>query len=167
MVLSLSPGLKHEQAGQLPIPYTAEEVGRMFADLLATFDFATEMHELQIGKLNLVKRARAKKLLTAISIALWHVALEKSFPNDAKTFFNHFVSTYPPLAGKGRRARSLRFYVQTYDALVGEKKDGDFSLVAEKLATVFTLPDKDRKRLQLKLSLRVRALYELIFEKLI
>lgn len=55
----------------------------------------------------------------------------------------------------------------TYDALVGEKKDGDFSLVAEKLANVFTLPDKDRKRLQLKLSLRVRALYELIFEKMI
>lgn len=159
--------MQHRQIGPLPIPYTAEEVGRTFADLLATFDFAAEMHDLQIGRLNLVKRAKAKRLLTAISIALWHVALQKSFPNDADFFFNHFVETYPPLAGSGRRAKNLRFYVAACDALVGEKKDADFSLVAENLTDAFASQDKSRQSLQLRISLRIRALYDLIFEKLI
>lgn len=161
------PGTHHAQTEPLPIPYTAEEVARTFAALLETFDFTTEMRDLQIGKLNLLKRARAKKLLTAVCIALWHVALQKSFPNDAKHFFNRFVATYPPLTGNSGRAKDLRFYVATYDALVSEKKDNDFSLVAGKLATVFAVPDDDRKRLQLKLSLRIRVIYELIFKKLI
>lgn len=167
MAASASPGLQHGKIGPLPIPYTAEEVGRTFADLLATFDFAAEMHDLQIGRMNLVKRAKAKKLLTAISIALWHVALQKSFPHDAENFFSHFVETYPPLAGSGRKAKSLRLHVTACDALVGEKKDADFSLVAENLANAFARQDKSRQSLQLRISLRIRALYDIIFEKLI
>lgn len=167
MAASASPEALYKQAGPLPIPYTAEEVSRTFADLLATFDFAAEMHDLQIGRLNLVKRAKAKKLLTAISIALWHVALQKSFPGDAETFYNHFVETYPPLTGSGRNAKRLRLHVAACDALVGEKKDADFSLVAENLANAFARQDKNRQSLQLRISLRIRALYELVFKKLI
>ncbi|MCC8194540.1 MAG: hypothetical protein LIP28_07845 [Deltaproteobacteria bacterium] len=153
--------------GPLPIPYTAEEVGRTFADLLATFDFATELHELGIGKLNIAKRAKAKKLLTAVSIVLWHVALEKSFPHDADAFFSHFIATYPRLKGEGRSARKMRDLVARYDALAAEKKDADFTVIADTLVSALHIQEADRRRQQLKLSLRVRSVYELIFEKLI
>ncbi|MDL2210184.1 hypothetical protein LJC26_05215 [Desulfovibrio sp. OttesenSCG-928-O18] len=153
--------------GPLPIPYTAEEVGRTFADLLATFDFAVELHELGIGSLSLFKRRQAKKRFTALCIALWHVALEKSFPNDADAFFTHFVATYPPLVGERRGAKKMRDLVMQYDALVAEKKDGDFTKVADTITETFKLEPAEQRKQQLKLSLRIRSIYDLIFEKLI
>lgn len=153
--------------GPLPIPYTAEEVARTFSDLLATFNFAFELNELGIGSLSIFKRRQAKKRLIALSIALWHVALEKSFPNDAEAFFTHFRETYSPLVGEKSGARKMRDLLDRYNALVGEKKDGDFTKVAEDFIDSFKLEPPDRAKLQLKLSLRIRTIYDLIFEKMI
>jgi len=151
----------------LPIPYTAEEVGRTFADLLRTFDDAADMDELGISRLRCLKRALIKRHLTAIRIALWHVALGKSFPKDASTFFKHFIATHLPLSVNSRRAKKLRDLVEWYDTLVGEKKDTDFTQVADALVKALGSKHDDGRRQQLKLSLRIRSTYELIFEKLI
>lgn len=153
--------------GPLPIPYTAEEVGRTFADLMAAFDFGTELHELGIGRWSFLKRSHARKQLTAVNIALWHIALERSFPNDADAFFTHFVKTYPPLVGDRRSARKLRDLVAQYDALAAEKKDMDFTKIADTLIEALGILESDKRRQQLKLSLHVRSMYEFIFEKLI
>lgn len=157
----------HATHSPCPIPYTAEEVARTFADLLATFNYRLELHELGIGSLSIFKRNRAKKRLTALCIALWRVALEKSFPNDVEAFFDHFRATYPPLVGENRNTRKLRELLDKYKDLVAEKKDGDFSKVAEDFIDSFNLDSADRARLQLKLSLRIRSIYGLIFTKLI
>lgn len=151
----------------LPIPYTAQEVARTFADLLATLDFAVEMHELGIGKLSVFKRSQAKKRFRALSIALWHVALEKSFPHDADTFFAHFIATHPSLTGDRKNAKQMRDMVDAYEKLVAEKKDTDFTGVAESMADAFKIEGEDRAKQQLKLSLRIRSIYDLIFKKLI
>lgn len=158
----------HERAGApLPIPYTAEEVARTFTELLGTLTFLPELHDLGISSLHVIKRRRVKRHLAALSIALWHVALEKSFPHDAQIFFTHFRETYPPLLGEKRGTKTLRELVDRYDALVAEKKDGDFTGVAEELINAFSPDPSDRAKLQLRLSLRVRSIYHLIFEKLI
>lgn len=165
-----NPGTNAPQSpadGPLPIPYTAEEVGRTFVTLLATFNVAYELHELGIGSLSIFKRSQAKKRFTALCIALWHVALEKSFPNDAAAFFTHFKETYPPLVGESRGARKMRELLDRYDALVSKKKDGDFTRVAEDFIDSFNLVPADRPKLQLKMSLRIRTVYDLIFKKLI
>lgn len=153
--------------GALPIPYTAEEVGRTFAGLLASFDFGAELQDLGIGALSLFKRGQAKRHLAAISIALWHIALERSFPNDAGVFYAHFMATYPPVSADKRSARKLHGLVTEYDTLISEKKDADFTQVAEKLIEYFKLDSEEHRRLQLKVSLRIRTMYELIFDKLI
>ncbi len=153
--------------GPLPIPYTAEEVGGTFGELLATFDFGAELHELGFGRVRPFKRATARRLLTAISIALWHIALEKSFPNDADAFFSHFTATFPPLVGERRGARKLRDLVAQYDALIAEKKDTDFTRVADTLVEALGIQESDRRSQQLRLSLRIRSMYEVIFNKLI
>ena len=151
----------------LPIPYTAAEVGRIFAGLLESFDYAAELYDFGVGRLNFVKRAKVKKHLTAVCIALWHIALEKSFPKDSETFFAHFIATYPPLVGTGRRARNLRELVTQYDALASEKKDADFTQVADAFVKALGFSQDDGRRQQLKFSLRIRTIYEIIFEKLI
>lgn len=157
----------HPPGGPLPIPYTAREVGRTFADLLATFDFEAELHGLDISRFSFIRRFRSKRLLTALCIALWHIALEKSFPNDADAFFAEFLETWPPLTGDGRSAKGLHALVVRYDALVAEKKDADFSKVAEVLAEDLKIHENDRRRQQLRMSLHIRSVYELIFAKLI
>lgn len=153
--------------GPLPIPYTAQEVGRTFAELLATFDFKAEMFGLGIGRFAILKRVTAKRHLTAISIALWHIALEKSFPNNAEAFFSHFTETYPPLMGGKGGAKKLRDLVIHYDALIAKKKDSDFTTVADTLVETLNIAETDKRRQQLRLSLQVRAIFELIFNKLI
>lgn len=154
-------------SGPLPIPYTAEKVGRTFAELLATLDFAAELHDLGIGRFNFVKRHTAKRHLLATSIALWHIALERSFPNDAGTFFEQFIATWPPVAGDRSGAKKLRDLVMRYDALMAEKKDTDFTAVADTLVNALDLQETDKRKQQLRLSLQVRGVYELIFEKMI
>lgn len=158
---------RHLPDGVFAIPYTAEEVGRTFAELLASLDFAAELRELGIGRLNFFKRSQARKCFAAVSVALWHVALEKSFPNDAETFFANFLATYPPISNGKKSSRKMRELVLEYDALVARKKDADFTDVAENLADRFELAGEGRPKQQLKLSLRIRAQYNLIFKKLI
>ncbi|CAK7053735.1 MAG: hypothetical protein DELT_01120 [Desulfovibrio sp.] len=164
---SMETEAQHSVEGPLPIPYTAEEVGRTFAELLDTFDFAYELRELGVGSCNVFKRGKAKRHLTALCIALWHIALEKSFPNDAKAFFLHFRQTYPLLTGEKRGAKKLREILDRYDAILCEKKDGDFTRAAEELLDAFTPTVADNAKLQLKLSLHIRTIYDLIFTKLI
>ena len=162
------PAHAHGHApGPLPIPYTAEEVGRTFAAQLATFTFAEELLCLGIGRFSIVKRARARRHLLALSIALWHVALEKSFPNDADTFFERFTASYPPITSGKSGAKKLRELVVRYDELIAEKKDGDFTGVADTLVAALQLQEEDKRRQQLRISLQIRSLFEFIFEKLI
>lgn len=156
-----------QSSGPLPIPYTAQEVGKTFAELLVTFDFRAEMLGLGIGRFDFLKRVAAKRHLTAISIALWHIALEKSFPNDAEAFFTHFTTTYPPLTGGRGGAKKLHDLVTHYDTLIAEKKDSDFTAVADTLVETLKIVEADKRRQQLRLSLQVRAIFELVFKKLI
>lgn len=155
------------EAAPSPIPYTAEEVGKNFAGLLETFDFTYELRALGIGFWNFAKRRHAKKRFVAMCVALWRIALEHSFPNDADVFFNHFLTTYPPIAADKRSAKKLHALVMEYDALVSEKKDADFTKVAASMTEAFPLSPEEHRKQLLKLSLRIRSIYELIFEKLI
>lgn len=149
----------------LPISYAAEDVARTFTELLPTLDFRGEIEELGVG---LFKRGKARKRLTAISISLWHLALERSFPHDASAFAEHFAATSPLLAnGKKKSVRVMREMVAAYDALLAEKKDADFTAVADDMASSLGSVGEDWRRHQLKLSLRIRALYEIIFKNLI
>lgn len=126
-----------------------------------------ELQSLGIGRFSVIKRARAKRHLIAVSIALWHVALEKSFPNDADTFYERFTATYPPITGERGSAKKLRELVSRYDELIAEKKDGDFTGVADTLVATLRLQEEDKRRQQLRISLQIRTLFEFIFEKLI
>lgn len=153
--------------GPLPIPYTAEEVGRLFSAQLENFDFTEELRELGIGPLNVFKRVQGKTQFTALSVALWKLALARSFPGDAEAFFALFLEQSPLFAKGGKKSARLREVVLTYVALLTEKGDADFSVAAEHFARSLKLSGPELPRRRLKLSLRIRALYSFIFDKLI
>lgn len=151
----------------LPIPYTAEEVGRTFSAQLENFDFSEELKDLGIGVLSLIKRSQGTQQFTALSIALWKLALARSFPEDAENFFSYFLENSPLLTGDGKKAKKLRAAVLEYVELLAEKGDMDFSAIADHLVRALKLSGPELPRQRLKTSLRVRALYSFIFDKLI
>jgi len=154
-------------AGPHPIPYTAEEVSQAFTALRQSLDFSREYKELGIGMFSIGKRRLVLRQFTALSIALWKLALARSFPNDAESFFAYFTKNSPLLAGRGKKAEYMRGQTAAYTALLGPAGDKDFSVAAHHMIAALGFHDEDRSRYSLKLSLRIRALYTDIFTYLI
>ena len=147
--------------------YSADEVIQHFLALYTCMDFKAELAELGIGKFQLMRRKKALREFRALSIALWDLALQKSFPKDATTFFEQFRSNAPCIAGNSGECAQLRNRVNIYVDLLMPKKDSDFLPVATYLAEVLALDAEDMRRLRLKLSLIMRHLYTLIFNRLV
>jgi hypothetical protein len=150
-----------------PVVYTAEEVAKRFKVLLEGLDFRQDMQEMGIGCLSLFKRRKARQQLTALTVALWRLALERSFPRDAEVFFGYFLDNDPLVRGTGPAAGALRALIDKYLELLAEKKDADFSEAARHMAEALKIRAADTRAFSLKAALRVRRLYTLIFDNLI
>ncbi|MDR2160589.1 MAG: hypothetical protein LBO77_00365 [Desulfovibrio sp.] len=148
-------------------PYSAEEILRLFLALYESLDFSPHLAELGITALHIRRRHKALREFRALSIALWRLALRKSFPQDADAFFAALVETAPFLAGSGKDRARLRERVNVYVDIMEGKKDSDFLPVATALVETLAPRAGDGARLRLKLSLLIRGLYTLIFEKLV
>jgi hypothetical protein len=147
--------------------YSAEEVVELFLALYNCLDFRDILEDLGIGRFNFPRRNKALRELKALCIALWDLALQKSFPSDASDFFTFFLRVAPDLAGKGRAANDMRELVSGYVKLLEHKRDADFMPVADHLAQTLAFSSRDMPRLRLKISLITRNLYNMIFNKLV
>ena len=147
--------------------YEASEVVDIFQQLFDSFDFAHELQDMGITRLQILRRKKALRELKALTIAFWRLALEKSFPEDAEDFFTAYCSHSPVIANKSREAASIRASLGIYCTLLEEKKDADFSPIAAHLAEILALNDADMSRLKFKLSLIMRSLYSTIFKNLV
>ncbi len=147
--------------------YSADEVIQHFLGLYASLDFEAEMSGLALGFPRFIRRKRALREFRALSIALWGLALEKSFPDDAEAFFAAFLETTPFLADKGGEGARMRTRVNIYVDLLKEKKDANFRPVAAYVAEILASSRKNVPHLTMKLSLSIRNLYTLIFNRLV
>jgi hypothetical protein len=147
--------------------YSAGEVIEQFLALYNCLDFRHELEDVGISRFQFARRKKALRELKALSIALWGLALQKSFPLDAADFFSQFRSVAPDLVGQRKSALDMQNRVNIYVDLLAGKRDTDFVPVAAYLAEILALNDNDLRRLRLKLSLITRNLYTLIFDKLV
>jgi hypothetical protein len=147
--------------------YSAEEVVKQFLGLYACMDFEAELTGMGIGRFRFFLRRKAARELSALFIALWHLALQKSFPRDAGHFFSVFRESADVLNNGSREAVELGLCLDNYVELVQHKKDADFLPVAEYMTRSLALKTGDFVRQRLKLSLHIRKLYMLIFNKLV
>jgi len=147
--------------------YTADEVIRQFLGLYNCLDFKAELEDIGIIRWQFLRRRKAVREFRAVSIALWGLALQKSFPNDAGDFFAALRDQAPMLGGSGKETARLHERVNAYVELLAPKKDADFSPAAVHLATLLAERAEDVPRLRVKLSLSIRNLYVLIFDKLV
>lgn len=147
--------------------YSADEVIRQFLALYNCMDFKAELEDIGVGRFHFLRRHKALREFKALCIALWGLALSKSFPHDAQNFFTAFQERAPMLTDGSKEAARLLGRVHAYIGLLTPKKDADFLPVAEYLAGELALDARDMPRLRLKLSLLMRNLYSMIFNKLV
>ncbi len=139
-----------------------------FQAILTSFDFSIEWLILGIGRLHVFKRKKALRELYALYIALWNLALEKSFPDDSKAILALFMDRAPGLLRYAKKdATLLTMRVEVYTTLLAEFKDSNFSEVASNFLTSLIPPAQLDKSRILKLSLHIRKIYTFIFDTLI
>ena len=147
--------------------YSAAEVIQQFLALYNCMDFKPELEDLGIGRFQFARRGKALREFRALSIALWGLALQKSFPNDADAFFQEFRTALPVMFPAAKERELMENRINIYVDCLSVKKDADFLPVASYLAEVLALDAEDMRRLRLKLSLIMRNLYTLIFDRLV
>lgn len=147
--------------------YSADEVIQQFLALYNCMDFKSELEDIGIGRFQLARRKKALREFRALSVALWRLALQKSFPNDADAFFHQFRTTLMSIVPNNKENILFQNRINIYVDWLEPKKDADFLPVAGYLAGVLALEADDTPRLRLKLSLIMRNLYGLIFDRLV
>lgn len=147
--------------------YSADEVIRQFIALYNCFDFRAGLAVMGIGRFDFIRRAKALNELKTLVVALWGLALQKSFPSDAQDFFDELRARIPEFVGRGRAAENFASRLDVYTRLLAPKKDADFLPVAEYMSELLFPKESDLRRIRLKLSLVIRNMYGQIFDQLI
>lgn len=143
-----------------------EEAIANFSVLIDDLDFTGEMDLLGIGRFQFLRRKQMIIELRGLYTAVWRLALARSFPHDAGSVFENFLERYGR-AHTGKLATQIIERARQYWGMLEPAGDGDFSEVARHLSSFIEREDKDQRPLILKLALRIRRAYRLIFERLI
>lgn len=154
---------------ETPTPFCAEAL-RNFSLMLEGMDFAQELAILGIGKLHFRRRERALRELRAMSIGLWRLGLQRSFPADGEAIFERFMLGLYECAHSRRereRANAFDLLVRSYVERLNERGDGDFTAVSGHIIGLFQGRAPDAAARRLKLALLMRNAYLHIFRHLI
>lgn len=147
--------------------YDIAEVLDNFDALLRGVDFDNEMQMLGIGRFSLFARRDMLLELRALYIALWYLALQRSFPDAAEKIFEAFLQRHTARAPRKPREALLRERAQQYNDMLRETGDRDFTAVSRHLLSQRRMDESALKPLSLRLALHLRSTYTFIFDRLI
>jgi len=154
------------QASGLSPSYTLEEVVENFEALLGHMDFHYELSLLGVGRMRFQLRLRMKKEWSCLTIGLWRLALDRSFPSDGESIFELFLERFTrDLAPK--KAEAVIAKIRAYVEGLHTHGDRDFTPTAEHLIGLLGSSRVAAPALRLRLALHIRNLYTLIFDHLI
>ncbi|MFC4678976.1 hypothetical protein [Desulfovibrio legallii] len=137
-----------------------------FAALLADADFTAELELLQVKRLQVLRRRQMLFELRALYMALWRLALGRSFPQDADAMFAQFQREYRQKR-KDRQCAGLLTRAREYWGMLEPRGDADFSPVARHICSFSPQDEKQARNMTLKLVLHIRQHYNFIFARLI
>lgn len=152
----------------MPHDYATQEIADRFAALLDSFDYEEEYAILKINKIRVGKRRRVINEIKPLYVALWKLALSKSFPDQVEEIFDSFLIDLPKhFRARDKERAFLKSRVEVYNTLLAPNRETNFSEVANQL-----LESVDKKKtiddaLSLKFSLKIRKVYNMIFDQLI
>lgn len=144
--------------------YPQEALANFYA-LLRSADFSAELAVLGVGRFQFTLRRRMLQEFESLYVALWRMALGRSFPDEAEYIFDMFCSNYTQR--KDKKKEEMVGRAREYWAMLRATGNRDFFSVAAHLASFVTFDEDKTKKIVLKLALHLRALYQCIFERLI
>lgn len=137
-----------------------------FKALLADADFTLELELLGIKRMQFMRRRQMQSELMGLYMALWRLALARSFPVDAPCMFELFSRNTCRRTRTSTAAILCSGPMNTGPCL-SPRGDGDFSEVARHLCSFSTQDPGQAKSINLKLVLHIRKIYKLVFDRLI
>ncbi len=145
-----------------------ETIVSRFQALLSSFDYQEELDILGIGKYSFNKKKKLIIEIKSLYVALWKIALEKSFPDNWNTYFKLFLEEIGShLKCNAQTTQFIVRRIDVYDTLLAPKKENNFSEVARQLVSTYIKKKEDLESPILKFSLKIRQVYTLIFNRLI
>lgn len=144
----------------------AREALDNFAALLDGMDHAKTLDMLGVGRFQFLLRKQMAAELTGLNIALWRLALARSFPGRADAMFSEFLRRYRE-THPGKLCRLASERAEEYWGALEPSGDSDFNDVARHLISFVAKNRADTKAQTLKLALHVRRAYRYIFDRLI
>lgn len=144
----------------------AQEALDNFHVVLGDYDFAHELELSRVGRLQFLRRRQMLTEWRGLFMALWRVALSKSFPQDADAIFDAFLASYTRRNPDKVSARTVE-RAREYWGMLAPQGDADFSPVARHICSFFVADDKDLRAIVLRIGLHIRQLYTYIFDCLI
>lgn len=143
-----------------------EEALANFAALIDDLDFEAELELMGIGRLQFLRRRQMQIELKGLYIALWRLALARSFPHNADemfaTFLQRYSASHPGKPGTPTVERASQYW-----AMLAPSGDADFHGLARHLLSFLDPSPKEMRPLELGLALHIRSAYRFIFERLI
>lgn len=137
-----------------------------FAALIDGAEFGAELEMMGIGRLQFLRRKQMLVELKGLYIALWRLALGRSFPDDADPMLTVFLRRYLR-AHPDKIAPRVAERAREYWAMIQPRGDSDFNDIARHLSSFFIKDQQDTRAVTLKLALQIRRAYRFIFERLI
>lgn len=146
--------------------YTKEEVLQRFDDIFESLNLKGEIKSIGCGLYGVFKRGRSLREFTAMTISLWRLAMEKSFPDESDEFFRSYLNSSSRL-GTGKKRDVMLQRIGAFWDLFSIHKTGDFTPISHYMSEYLAENAEDRKTINLKLTLSMRRIYKTIFEYLI
>ncbi len=143
-----------------------EEVAANFTALLHDVDFTPELRSFNIGTFNRTLRRVLLHELQMVYIGLWALALEQSFPQTARSFFNFFVKKYVHSLPENTQ-KATHEKIMAYRDMILRSDAKDFNHISQHLLSFTKVKEEDRKADTLRLSLALRNHYTFIFQRLV
>ena len=137
-----------------------------FAVLLDDTDFTAHLHLMGVGRLHFTRRKQLLQEGRGLYVALWRLALGRSFPQDADAMLEAFRRSYRERHRDKQTPQMLERAEQYWD-MMRVTRESDFTEVARHFCSLCQLNEKDARSLQLKLALIIRKAYTDIFRRLI
>lgn len=138
-----------------------------FAVLLDDTDFAAHLHLMGVGRLHFTRRKQLLQEWRGLYVALWRLALGRSFPQDADAMLEAFCRSYRQRHKDNKMTPQMLERAEQYWDMMRVTKESDFTEVARHFCSFCQLSEKDTRSLQLKLVLIIRKAYTDIFRRLI
>lgn len=143
-----------------------EEALANFAVLIDDLDFNQALELMGIGRFQFLRRKQMLIELRGLYMAIWRLALGRSFPQTADAMFTTFLRRYthshPDKIGLKISERAVQYW-----GMLQPSGDADFHNVARHLISFVTAGDEEPRALILKLALHIRSAYRFIFDRLI